>query len=1178
MSHPSSLLCFYTDRRDASAMRKQLLKNRIRRTALIYKAQDGRLRIDNFRMLHSVIWGAGIGFVGGSTAWLAAHGLGNPFTLMNGSLILVLATLTGAGLGQILFLGLGLGAADRIINKYSPRLTAGETVVVAQASPKLMGRAITVLLQGRNPQPAIFAFCARPEELQQQGHAGGESFSPDSLTHPAHRPPALQGSGVTSSGGREHILRLLDRSERVIGEVQRALADASRIEQSITATAEWILDNAHIVQTQIDDVRLNLPNKFYRQLPTLAANPGEPRVYRLAVEFVKGADGYINRHSIRDFLESCQKDAPLTIGELWVFPLMLKIALIDYLRRLTEDLHRDICDRQEADFWANRLLLVARRDPDRLFALLADLAQEQLQPSPHFVLQLTGHLYEEESILIPVVSWLKQKLANKLDEAVLIEKAAQTTAGASLENAITSLRLLILLDWREVFDEHSWVERKLSEDPAGVYARMDYETRNRYRNAVEEISRSGGRKEVDVAEAATALAFQAAREGDAARPGGHVGYYLIGRGRPMLTRRLEVREALRRRILGRIYQFHTLLYLGSIGGGTILFTGAVLALGVGFGAAPITLLLLALASLPTTSQISVQIVNYILCLLLPPRLLPKMSFAKGGVPDEFLTLVVIPMLLGGDGDLRREIEKLEIRYLANQDPNLVFGLFSDYADADTPQAAGDELLAVAVEGIKALNKRYGGQRFYLFHRERVWTASERSYIGWERKRGKLEVLNRLINGEDQVGEASIVRVGDTERLADIRFVITLDSDTQLLRDTARRLVETMAHPLNCPSPDGEGNPDAYTIVQPRVTTTPLVGMATPFRRLFTDPVGTDPYTRAVSDVYQDLTGEGSYIGKGIYDPRAFHRVLRGRFPEQRILSHDLLEGSHVRVALASDIELLDDFPADYLTYSNRQHRWIRGDWQIAGWCLSRVPGPDGQSLPNPLSIMNRWKILDNLRRSLTPAGLIAFLLASWFTTPSMALAAGAAAAVLVTLPLLSRVVTWITKLPGADPLSWAELGHDGLRVVAEMMLIPYQAGMTLDAIIRVWYRRSISGRHLLKWVSKFPTAANEAKRSRKFLALLALISLAAACLGGGNLFFQAGEPLPGGAIHSPLDIQPTGRLVVESSAGLTRPKKVHPCPGRGHAQGYGPADLALFCRFCRAGNPVAAARQLPDLR
>ncbi|MBI5521508.1 MAG: glycosyl transferase [Desulfarculus sp.] len=1105
MSYHISLLSFYLVRQDAAVARKQLRKKGIRRSALMHKAQDGGVRVKNIRPRHGALWGAGLGFIAGSALGLVTLGPGGVLAGWLGPFILALATLAGAGMGWSGARLLGLGVDDRLIKKYSPRLVAGETAVVVQASPALMGQAITVLRRGRETQSLIFAFHAAPGGLPSRGPLAGEAAPSSPLAQPARHPPDFRDSTVLRSGGGEPILRLLDDSERVIGEIQRQLAEATRLEQRISPSTEWILDNAHVVQAQINDVRLNLPKKFYHQLPLAAADPRVPRVYRLAVEYVGSTDGYLDRHSIGDFLDSYQERTPLTIGELWAFPLMLKIALIDRLRGLAQGLHQDLCDRQEADFWANRLLVAARGDPNLIFAVLADLARQHPEPSPHFAFQLTGHLHDEAAALVPVVGWLERKLASTLDEAVLTEKAAQAKANASIGNAVTSLRLLILLDWREVFDEQSRVERKLAEDPAGVYTRMDFETRNRYRSAVEEISRAGGHSEGEVAAAALALASEAAGEDGAALPPAHVGYHLIGRGRPLLAQRLGAREKPRRRFLAWVYQCHTPLYLGALGGVTLAILGLVLVLGAGLGTGPTTLLLVALLSLLPASQIAAQLVNYLLARLLPPRLLPKMSFAKEGIPDQFRTLVVVPMLLASEGNLRREIEKLEIRYLANQDPNLIFSLFSDYADADALQAAGDELLHVAIDGIKALNQRHGEQRFYLFHRERVWTESEQSYIGWERKRGKLEMLNRLISGQQQDGQESIVRVGDATRLAEVRFVITLDSDTQLLHGTARRLIETLAHPLNCPSLDQETNPDAYTIIQPRVTTTPLFGMSTPFRRLFTDPVGTDPYTKAVSDVYQDLTGEGSYIGKGIYDPRAFHRVLSGRFPEQRILSHDLLEGAYVRVGLASDIELLDDFPADFLTYANRQHRWIRGDWQIAGWCLPRVPGPDGKRVDNPLSLLNRWKILDNLRRSLVPASLMAFLLVSWFSAPAMGLVASAVVGFLLAFPLLTRLATWMTTLPGPGALSWRELAHDGLRVMVEATLIPYQAFRATDAIVKAGHRQMVSGRHLLKWASARVTPAKAAGRARALFALLMLISLATAGLGAGLYLLRPGS-------------------------------------------------------------------------
>ena len=1095
MNRTHSLLSFHDNRSDAGKARSRLRQAGIRRSAIIHKAKDGRARVQSIRPWHGLFAGASLGLMGGSIAWLAAPGLGWGFPGLMGLLILLPATLGGAGAGRFIVYFLGLSVSERLIKKHSSRLVPGETVVVAQVSPALLSKAISALRRDREAQPAIFVFHDRRAGFFRPGPGSGEPLPTHSSTRQARRSLGPAGSPATGPAGREPLLSLLDQAESVINEIRRTLAEASRLEQRISQPAEWILDNAHIVQTQIDDVRLNLSKKFYHQLPALTADPNMPRIYRWAVELVERRDGYLDRHSIGDFLDSSQERTPFTIGELWAFPLMIKIALIHRLRWLAQELHQNLYDQQDADYWANRLLVATRLEPNLIFAFLAGMAQDQPEPSPHFASRLIGYLHDEAAALVPVVGWLEQKLASTLDEAVLAEKTAQARANASIGNGVTSLRLLMLLDWREVFDDHSLVEQKLAQDPAGVYAGMDFETRNRYRGAVEEIARAGGRDEGEVAAAAVELAREAAGESGGSLPPGHIGYYLIGRGRPMLTQRLEVREAPGHRVLEWVYQHATPLYLGGIGGLTLSLLTLLVTLGAGFGTGPPTLVLLALVSLPAASQVAVQLVNYLCSRLLPPRLLPKMSFAKEGIPDEFRTLVVVPMLLVSEANLRREIEKLEIRYLANQDPNLIFALFSDYADADTLQADGDELLQVAADGMKALNQLHGEQRFYLFHRERVWTESEQSFIGWERKRGKLEVLNRLISGEAQDDEESVVRVGDAQRLTNVRFVITLDSDTQLLRDTARRLVETLAHPLNRPSLDQQANPDAYTIIQPRVTTTPLFGMATSFRRLFTDPVGTDPYSRAVSDVYQDLTGEGSYIGKGIYDPRAFHQALGGRFPEQRILSHDLIEGAHVRVGLASDIELLDDFPADYIAYSGRQHRWIRGDWQIAHWCLPRVPGMDGKLVDNPLSILNRWKILDNLRRSLVPAGLIAFLLASWFTTPGMALVAGATVGFMLLFPLLGRLLTCLTTWPWPGALSWPELGHDCARVALETALIPYQAYGALDAVMKVWYRQLISGRHLLQWVSADPAPAKAAGRARRFLNSLAVIGLAAALIG-----------------------------------------------------------------------------------
>jgi cyclic beta-1,2-glucan synthetase len=459
--------------------------------------------------------------------------------------------------------------------------------------------------------------------------------------------------------------------------------------------------------------------------------------------------------------------------------------------------------------------------------------------------------------------------------------------------------------------------------------------------------------------------------------------------------------------------------------------------------------------------------------------------------------VVVPMMLVNAETVRAEVEKLEIRYLANKEANLLFSLFTDYTDCATPCREDDSrLLELASAALAELNGRHGGERFFLFHRERTWSESEQNFIGWERKRGKLEELNGLIDGTQPETAARLVYVGDPDRLADVRFVITLDSDTQLPHGTARRMVETLAHPINQPRFDAAGNilAGSYTIIQPRVSPTLPSTSASTFSRLFADAVGIDPYNQAVSDVYQDLSGEGSYHGKGIYDVRAFSRVLSGRFPEAWVLSHDLIEGAHVRVGLASDIELYDEFPQGYQSYSSRAHRWIRGDWQIAGWIFPRVPQAAGGRGPNPLSLLSRWKILDNLRRSLLPAASLALLLTAWLISPQV----GGIATLVVGMQLLfhplAQPFTMATTRKGLKYFSPAKLWHDLLRATADAALLPHQAAVSLDAIARVGYRRLISRRGLLEWTAQ-ATHWSAARRQPLFVARLALGSLFSATAG-----------------------------------------------------------------------------------
>jgi cyclic beta-1,2-glucan synthetase len=714
---------------------------------------------------------------------------------------------------------------------------------------------------------------------------------------------------------------------------------------------------------------------------------------------------------------------------------------------------------------------------------MAELAENQPSPSPYFAFQLVDHLYDEEAALGPVQSWLERINRKPLSEMSAREQNRQTKDQISISNAFTSLRQLALLDWRLVFEHVSQVERLLRMDPSGIYARMDFPTRDRYRRAIEQIARRSAQAEEEVAQGAIDLAVKATRMPSEDMRWAHVGIYLIGEGRPELDRRVGCREALRFRVLQWAYRHHSAVYFFGLGIFTALFVFLIVILGLR-DQTPQTRILIALLSLIPVSQLSIEVVNYLVMRVFPPRTLAKMDFEVSGIPDGFRTLVVVPMLLVDAQTTSAEVDKLEIRYLANREDNLLFSLFSDYMDGDEAHREKDEqLLQTAISGLSTLNKRYGGERFFLLHRERLWSESEQKYIGWERKRGKLEELNRLIDGTRPQNAGRLAYVGNPERLADVRFIITLDSDTQLPSGTARRMIETLAHPLNQPRFDMDGRVIAgsYTIIQPRVSPSLPSTSGSPFSRLFTHVVGIDPYTRAVSDVNQDLTGEGSYHGKGIYDVRAFSRVLSGRFPEEWLLSHDLIEGAHVRVGLASDIELIDEFPQDYMAYARREHRWIRGDWQIADWILPRIPQPGGRRGSNQLSCFNRWKILDNLRRSLIPAASLALLAGSWLISSRMEWISTLVVLSQLLFQTLAQPLTSATTRQGLKRFSPSQLAHDLLRTAVEASLIPHQALLALNAILQVWYRRLISHRHLLEW-----TAAG-AKRWSALTHLSALI-------------------------------------------------------------------------------------------
>jgi cyclic beta-1,2-glucan synthetase len=1095
------LIGYFAKQDEARRALRELLRQGFRRIAIVRKDSDGDVHTgDPFLwrlalgvILASVLSGGIIGIAVLLFQWPEPASGWNFST----SMLLVLASAAIGGLTAALLLQRSrYGVDPGVMNDHARWLVSGESVLILQAPVESLQRPMLLLRESSDPPPALFITQPKREQ-RAESRLPKIKLSPAQIIEQAQRhareqkvDPAPHRSG--------DLLKRIKKSRHWIREVCADLTIASLLEQKATPAADWILDNEYILEGNARDVLLNLPRRFYQQLPILSSDlhRGLPCIYALAKVLVSHTELRLSRENIPAFIEAHQSVRTLTIGELWAIPQMLRIALIESIQSLAVTALADLRERQFAEFWANRLISANRRDAKQLFVLMAELTKNEPSPTPYFAAQLIGLLYDEEIVLPLVQGWLERTLKTPLHEITLREQKRQTREQLSCGNAITSLRQLSTLDWREIFEQLSRVELLLRHDPSGVYPKMDFATRDRCRRTIEELARAAALSEVQVAVHVIKLATQAGRESAGENLRSHVCYWLIGEGRAELVQLLACREKLRYTILKWIYSHHAFVYACGIGGITALFICLISIFGHTGPPPAIRIGLLLLLLIPV-SQLAIEIVNYLITRLLPTRPLPKMDFEDTGIPDEFRTLVVVPMMLVNEETVRSEVEKLEIRYLGNREENLLFSLFTDYTDSTSPSHEDDgRLLRIATDCLSDLNHRHGSERFFLFHRERVWSESEQKFIGWERKRGKLEELNCLIDGTRPETAVPLVYVGDPHQLADVRFIITLDSDTQLPHGTARRMVETLAHPLNQPrfDPSGKISAGSYSIIQPRVSPTLPSTSASCFSRLFADAVGIDPYTQAVSDVYQDLSGEGSYHGKGIYDVRAFSRVLSGRFPEEWVLSHDLIEGAHVRVGLATDIELYDEFPHGYQSYSSRTHRWVRGDWQIAGWLFPRVPDAAGGRGINQLSMFNRWKILDNLRRSLLPTTSLALLIVSWFVSARV----GSFATLVVDMQILFHPLaspfTMATTLKGLKYLSPSKLLHDLLRATANAALLPHQAAVTLDAIARVLYRRLISRRNLLEWTAQ-ATQWSASRRQPLFVASLALGSIISAMAG-----------------------------------------------------------------------------------
>jgi cyclic beta-1,2-glucan synthetase len=872
------------------------------------------------------------------------------------------------------------------------------------------------------------------------------------------------------------LLPRLDQSAARLDEAYYFLSTAARSDPQPAGSEDWLRDNHHVVQDQVRQVRQDLPRNYYLELPKLAGGPfqGYPRVYLLARELVAHTAGRFNLDTLVDFVAAYQRTSQLSIGETWAIPIMLRLALVEELRRLADGVVAARRSRDKARRWHDDLAGGAAQSHRGIERLLADGRQEDGRLSATFVVELLQWLRDQPSSAAPIWQALQRALQDQDDtpeEMLRVEHQREAADQLAIGNVITSMRRLSSIDWTLFFERVSLVERILREDPAGAYAAMDFPTRDRYRHSVEQLAKRARKPETAVAVRAVDLARAALRDEPLQDRRHHVGYYLISRGRFRLEQDVGYRPLLRERHARLAFQHPAIGYLGTIAAAIAFGVGSLLAYADRHGATGPELWLVAILSLLPVSELAISVLNLMITSLVPPRQLPKLAM-RGGIPAGDRTMVAVPVIVESETRVAALFDDLEVRFLANRDPHLHFALLSDFADADAASMPGDDaILAAARRRVGELNERHGADRFFFFHRERRWNDGERRWMGWERKRGKLTEFNRLLRGATDT--SFVVSIGDRSVLPSVKYVITLDSDTQLPMEAARRLVGTLAHPLNRPRFDRgrQRVTEGYGVLQPRIGVNLVSANRTAFAKVFSGHVGVDPYTTAVSDIYQDLFHEGSYVGKGIYDVDAFDAALAGRVPEQTLLSHDLFEGFYARAGLCADVHLVDDYPSHYLAFAARQHRWVRGDWQIVRWLWRTVPDAERRAVPNTLPAIARWKILDNLRRSLLPPALVLLLAAGWTVLPGSALLWTVLAIMVLAFPAYAQLGRSLSsRLRGVPFREHVAAERETVITSARQALLStaflaHQSWLMTDAVIRTVWRMLFTRRHLLQWIS-----------------------------------------------------------------------------------------------------------------
>ena len=845
--------------------------------------------------------------------------------------------------------------------------------------------------------------------------------------------------------------RLKDNAKKIL-EVYRATNAAQARGETVTPAAQWLLDNNYLVEETIFQIKRDLPRRYYKHLPTVQLPDGSsiPRALALAWAYVAHSDSSVSADMFKAIVEGFQSVEPMKIGELWALPPMLRFVLVENLRRLAVRVNRSRDMRQIANDVADRVL-ASKTDDDH--AILAGCREHARDTT--FATQLLYRLRDGSQNTGRALEWLEAELEQSgtdAEEIIIREHQTLSSGNVTTGNIIRGLRLINDVDWTYWFEDVSRVDALLRERTD--FNTLDFTSRDQYRQAIEDLARRSDLSEYHVAEKATEMAVAG---------GTDVGFFLVGPRRRELERAIGYRPGL---LLALKRAFRKTGWLGIV---VPVFALTVLLLGLTGNALqalglplPAIVLMLVLFAVPA-SEGALGFFTTVVLLFLKPTRLVGYEF-KDGVPASARTLVVVPSLIGSRDDVEENVRNIEVHHLANTADELYFALLSDWPDSGEEITPADiEILDFAKGQIARLNERYpseGVPRFHLLHRHRLYNPAQGCWMGWERKRGKLHELNLLLRGDADTTFMPL----DAPLPENVVYVMTLDADTRTTRDAVARLVGKLCHPLNRPHFDAARHrvTAGYSILQPRITPSLTSGdEASFFQRVFSANRGLDPYVFAVSDLYQDLFGDGSFTGKGLYHIDAFEAALKGRIEENTILSHDLLEGALARSALVTDVELVEDYPTRYSVDASRQHRWARGDWQL----LSFIFGPR-----SAVPALSRWKMIDNLRRSLTPIFWVMASVAGWTLLPFTQAAQWQALLILSLFmaPTFDIVNSILPK--GGDATArghFSALVHDvafGTAMVAlRIVLMAHHAWMMSDAIIRTLYRLFVSRKYLLEW-------------------------------------------------------------------------------------------------------------------